>query len=55
MGADNIVGGDDGVEEVQFEDTEWWTDLPSLKCVDLACLLLEGKWQSKSTQNPGGA
>ncbi len=54
MGPDNIVGGDDEEEEVQFEDPEWWKHLPSLKCIGLACLLLEEKWQSKSTRNPGG-
>jgi hypothetical protein len=50
MGADNIIGDDDDEEEVQFEDPEWWKHLPSLKCIGLACLLLEEKTKRKSTQ-----
>ena len=41
--------GDDD-EEVQFEDPEWWKHLPSLKCLGLACLLVEEKIKTKSTQ-----
>jgi hypothetical protein len=37
-------------EEVQFEDPEWWKHLPSLKCLGLACLLVEEKNTAKSTQ-----
>jgi hypothetical protein len=33
----------DDEEEVQFEDPEWWKHLPSLKCIGLACLLIEEK------------
>jgi hypothetical protein len=29
--------------EVQFEDPSWWEHLPSLKCIGLACLLVEQK------------
>jgi hypothetical protein len=32
----------EGVDhEVQFEDPLWWQHLPSLKCIGLACLLLD--------------
>lgn len=41
--------GDDD-EEVQFEDPEWWKHLPSLKCLGLACLLVEENNTTKSTQ-----
>ena len=27
--------------EVQFEDPKWWQHLPSLKCIGLACLLVD--------------
>jgi hypothetical protein len=42
--------GDDDIEKVQFEDPEWWKHLPSLKCIGLACLLLEEKKRTMSTQ-----
>ena len=29
------------VTKVQFEDPSWWQHLPSLKCIGLACLLME--------------
>ena len=29
--------------EVQFEDPGWWQHLPSLKCIGLACLLVDQK------------
>ena len=29
--------------EVQFEDPNWWQHLPSLKCIGLACLLVDQK------------
>eukprot|EP00934_Nitzschia_sp_Nitz4_P002222 Nitzschia sp. Nitz4//scaffold4_size323378//53271//57502//NITZ4_000626-RA/size323378-processed-gene-0.176-mRNA-1//-1//CDS//3329553297//2222//frame0 len=29
--------------EVQFEDPVWWQHLPSLKCIGLACLLVDEK------------
>ena len=46
------AGAEFGVddEEVQFEDPEWWKHLPSLKCLGLACLLVEEKNTAKSTQ-----
>jgi hypothetical protein len=43
--------------EVQFEDPTWWQHLPSLKCIGLACLLVEpieestGKMGSSSLQD----
>ena len=41
---------EDDIEEVQFENPEWWKHLPSLKCIGLACLLLEErKSRIKST------
>jgi hypothetical protein len=30
-----------GDHEVQFEDPTWWQHLPSLKCIGLACLLVD--------------
>lgn len=33
-------------ELVQFEDPTWWQQLPSLKCIGLACLLVEQKDES---------
>lgn len=30
-------------DEVQFEDPGWWQHLPSLKCIGLACLLVDQK------------
>lgn len=32
--------------EVQFEDPSWWQHLPSLKCIGLACMLVEQKEES---------
>ena len=34
---------DEDVQDVQFEDPQWWQHLPSLKCIGLACLLVEEK------------
>jgi hypothetical protein len=34
---------DEDAQDVQFEDPQWWQHLPSLKCIGLACLLLEEK------------
>lgn len=34
--------------EVQFEDPTWWQHLPSLKCIGLACLLVDQR------DDPGG-
>jgi hypothetical protein len=31
------------IHEVQFEDPLWWQHLPSLKCIGLACLLVDEK------------
>ena len=36
--------------EVQFEDPGWWQHLPSLKCIGLACLLVD----QKNECQPGG-
>jgi hypothetical protein len=33
--------------EVQFEDPGWWQHLPSLKCIGLACLLVDQKNENK--------
>lgn len=33
--------------EVQFEDPGWWQHLPSLKCIGLACLLVDKKNESQ--------
>ena len=30
-----------GNDDVQFEDPTWWQHLPSLKCIGLACLLVD--------------
>lgn len=35
--------------EVQFEDPGWWQHLPSLKCIGLACLLVD-----QQNENQGG-
>lgn len=36
--------GSDSIDhEVQFEDPLWWQHLPSLKCIGLACLLIDQK------------
>jgi hypothetical protein len=35
----SIDGSDD--HEVQFEDPLWWQHLPSLKCIGLACLMVD--------------
>jgi hypothetical protein len=32
---------EENIEEVQFEDPLWWQHLPSLKCIGLACMLLD--------------
>ena len=37
--------------EVQFEDPGWWQHLPSLKCIGLACLLVDQKNESQATGN----
>ena len=36
--------------EVQFEDPSWWQHLPSLKCIGLACLLVDDDENSISIQ-----
>jgi hypothetical protein len=36
-------GNEPDVHEVQFEDPLWWQYLPSLKCIGLACLLVDEK------------
>ena len=34
--------------EVQFEDPKWWQHLPSLKCIGLACLLVDEKNEGRN-------
>ena len=36
--------------DVQFEEPDWWHYLPSLKCVGLACLLLDEKQSADSSK-----
>ena len=36
--------------DVQFEDPSWWQHLPSLKCIGLACLLVDDDANSISIQ-----
>ncbi|KAG7347008.1 hypothetical protein IV203_006077 [Nitzschia inconspicua] len=38
--------------EVQFEDPSWWQHLPSLKCIGLACLLVEQKDELPRSKGP---
>lgn len=38
---DNTDDTDDSSVEIQFEDPLWWQHLPSLKCIGLACLLID--------------
>jgi len=42
-----------GSDEVQFEDPTWWQHLPSLKCIGLACLLVDDDdhLSSQQTEN----
>lgn len=35
-------------DEVQFEDPLWWQHLPSLKCIGLACLLVDQDGQPRT-------
>ena len=35
-------------QEVQFEDPLWWQHLPSLKCIGLACLLVDQRDEEES-------
>lgn len=50
-GIDSDDSDDDSVDhEVQFEDPLWWQHLPSLKCIGLACLLVNRK-DEKPTLN----
>jgi hypothetical protein len=35
-----------GNDDVQFEDPTWWQHLPSLKCIGLACLLVDDEQPS---------
>eukprot|EP00804_Cyclotella_cryptica_P006214 CCRYP_015276-RB/>CCRYP_015276-RB protein AED:0.09 eAED:0.09 QI:480/1/1/1/0.8/0.83/6/1636/1103 len=30
------------IHDVQFEDPQWWQFLPSLKCIGLSCMMIEG-------------
>lgn len=41
-GEENLES-ESGDHEVQFEDPTWWQHLPSLKCIGLACLLVDHK------------
>lgn len=45
------VGSDDRGDQFEFEDPEWWTYLPSLKAIGLACLMVEERTQPKKRQN----
>ena len=38
--------------EVQFEDPGWWQHLPSLKCIGLACLLVDQKNENQGSKFP---
>lgn len=50
VGLDEQRESADAVDhEVQFEDPLWWQHLPSLKCIGLACLLVEQK--NRVTEN----
>lgn len=40
-GGDLTATTEDTAFEVQFEDPLWWQHLPSLKCIGLACLLID--------------
>ncbi len=46
------VGGDfcERDDQFEFEDPDWWTYLPSLKAIGLACLMVEEESQSKMRQ-----
>jgi hypothetical protein len=37
--------------DVQFEDPNWWQYLPSLKCIGLACLVLDDCLTEESTEH----
>jgi hypothetical protein len=38
---------EDNKEKVEFEDPLWWQHLPSLKCIGLACLLVDQDGQAE--------
>jgi hypothetical protein len=40
--------------DVQFEEPNWWQYLPSLKCIGLACLLLDERNDSKESDTKNG-
>lgn len=44
------AGGGERDDQFEFEDPDWWTYLPSLKAIGLACLLVEEGIQSKPRQ-----
>ena len=48
--SDNSDSSDSIDHEVQFEDPLWWQHLPSLKCIGLACLLVNQK-EERATMN----
>lgn len=51
-GDDSSTISDDLDHDVQFEDPQWWQHLPSLKCIGLACLLVDQQDDSEQPSLP---
>jgi hypothetical protein len=45
--SDSSESVDPTYHEVQFEDPLWWQHLPSLKCIGLACLAVDQKYDTQ--------
>ena len=45
------VASEESTYEVQFEDPAWWKFLPSLKCIGLSCLAVDGTNTNRATRD----
>jgi hypothetical protein len=51
---DEAAGQDATRFDVQFEEPNWWQYLPSLKCIGLACLLLDETQRNDTSEGEDG-